>query len=96
MQGTKLTHESLGIAKKIYFCSRSGDLMYWESSEGFRSRVSPMLVALRMPAGGKRSGLVPSAECKQDWCLVLVFRNTVNIYFYISKALSCTSKSRLA
>ena len=29
-----------------------------------------MLVALRMPAGGRRSGLVPSAvECKQDWCL---------------------------
>ena len=55
-----------------------------------------MLVALRMPAGGRRSGLVPSAECKQDWCLVLVFRNTVYIYFYISKGLSCMSKSRLA
>ena len=70
--------------------------MYWESSEGFRSRVSPMLVALRMPAGGRWSGLVPGAECKQDWCLVLVFRNTVYIYFYISKGLSCMSKSRLA
>ena len=45
------------IIKTNYFCWRSGDLRYWESSEGLRSLVSPILVALRIPAGGRRSGL---------------------------------------
>ena len=45
------------IIKKNYFCWRSGDLRYWGSSEGLRSLVSPILVALRIPAGGRRSGL---------------------------------------
>lgn len=44
---------------ETYFCSRSGDLRYCESSEGLRSLVSPILVARRIPAGGRRSGLTP-------------------------------------
>ena len=34
------------------------------SSEGFRSLVSPILVALRIPAGGRRSGLTSVGTTK--------------------------------
>ena len=47
------------VEGETYFCSRSGDFRYCESSEGLRSLASPILVARRMPAGGRRSGLSP-------------------------------------